>query len=152
SLYAAADAESDAAAWCFRRQILDRLPRRVSEELVYSGEAVQRAARSAPELFWRERVAVARRLASQRLDSQTGSAWVVSVVLPLLHGPAKRRRCPSDSTLARDRATRGRHSEQLPTRRSRMPEKTTAGRAPLGVRRAKNIGRLQLSAVIARWS
>ena len=52
-------------------------------------QAVRRAARRAPELFRRERVAVARRVAPQRLDPHAGSARVVSVVLPLLHGPAE---------------------------------------------------------------
>ena len=44
------------------------------------------------ELLRRQRVAVARRLASQRVDPQAGSARMVSMVLPVLHGPAKRRR------------------------------------------------------------
>ena len=65
------------------------------------------------------------------------------MVLPLLHGPAKPRRCTADPTMARDHAARGRHSQPLRTGRPRVPEKTTAGRTPLGVRRPKNIGRLQ---------
>jgi len=42
------------------------------------------------ELLRRERLAVARRVAAQWLDSPPGSTRVVPVVLPLLHGPQDR--------------------------------------------------------------
>ena len=105
-------------------------------------QAVRRAARRPPELFRRERFAVARRLAPQRLDPHAGSARVVPVVLPLLHGPQNRRRRPADSTLACDRPTRGSDSEALRTGRSRLPKAAATGRPSLGVRQPKDLGRV----------
>jgi hypothetical protein len=45
----------------------------------------------APQLLRRERVTVARRVAPTGLDSSAGSARMVSVVLPLLHGTEDKR-------------------------------------------------------------
>ena len=95
--------------------------------LVCRRPAVRRTARQAPELFRRERVAVAGRLASQRMDPPAGSARLVSVVLPLLHGPAQRRRCAANSKMACDQAARDRDSNQLRTRRPRVPQNTASG-------------------------
>ena len=61
-----------------------------------------RAARSDVELLRRQRVAVAGHMAAQGVDPQAGSARLVPVVLPLLHGPPNRRRSPADSALASD--------------------------------------------------
>ena len=83
-----------------RREIHDRLPRRVSGELVRQRPVVRRAARPAPQLLWRERVAVARGVAPERLDSSAGSPRMVPVVLPVLHGPEDARRRAADSPVA----------------------------------------------------
>ena len=90
-IHAGADAETDASPGRLRREVHDRLPRRVSRELVYARKAVRRAARRQVELLRRQRVAVARGVAAQRLDPSPGSARLVSVVLPLLHRAAARR-------------------------------------------------------------
>src|SRR5205814_8508050 len=54
---ARSDAETDARARRVRRQIHDRLPERISGELVQAGKALARPGASVVELFWRERVA-----------------------------------------------------------------------------------------------
>src|SRR6478752_10051494 len=84
---ARAHSQTDAAAGCVRRKIHDGLPRGISRELVHAREAVRETARCETELLRRERLAIARDLASKRLDSSAGSARLVSVVLPILHGP-----------------------------------------------------------------
>ena len=50
------------------------------------GKRCARIATTRAELLPRQRIAVARRMAAERVDSPPGSARMVSVVLPLLHG------------------------------------------------------------------
>src|SRR5687768_6297292 len=73
------------------------------------------------------------------MDSPSGSARLVSVVLPVLHGAPRPRRCAADQAMARDRASRGGDSEALRAWRSRVPPAPTAGRAPLGLRQQKDL-------------
>jgi hypothetical protein len=103
-------------------------------ELVRGREAVCRAARPSSQLLRRQRVAVARRLAAERLDSAAGSARMVSMVLPLLPGPPDRGRRAADPAVARDRAARRGDSEELREGRSRLPPPAAAGRPALGLR------------------
>ena len=112
-LRAAAHAEADARTRCVRRQVHVRLSRRISGELVRPRHAVRRAARSAPQLLRRERLAVAGRVASEGLDPPAGSARMVSVVLPVLHGPEDAGRREADSAVASHRAARRGHRETL---------------------------------------
>ena len=87
-------------------------------ELVRAREAVRGAARRPPQLLRRQRLAIARRVAAERLDPSAGSARLVPVVLSLLHGPPDRRRRPSDSPLAGGGAARRRDPDQLRAGRS----------------------------------
>ena len=98
-----------------------------------SREAVQGQARRSPELLRRQRLAIARGVAAERLDPSSGSARMVPVVLPLLHGPAERRRRAADQTLARHPAPRVRHSEELRTGGCRVPPEAAAGGPALGL-------------------
>jgi len=83
-VYARPDAETDARARRVRRKIHDRLPQRISCELVQAREAFTRSGTGVAELFWRQRVATAIRMATQRLDLSRRSARLVSMVLPIL--------------------------------------------------------------------
>ena len=69
-------------------------------------KALREPTRPTPELLRRQRLAVARDLAAQRLDSSPGSARLVPVVLPVLPRPPFGRRCATDPALAGDRAAR----------------------------------------------
>ena len=89
---AAAHSQANAGTGCIRRQVHDRRPRRVSGQLVRSCEALRRTPRRASQLLRRQRLAVARRVAAQGLDPSSGSAWLVPMVLPVLHGPPDRGR------------------------------------------------------------
>jgi hypothetical protein len=80
---------------------------------LYRCEAVCGAAGRAFELVRRQCVAVAPGVAPQRLDSSARSTRLVSVVLPVLHGPPDRGRCAADQALARDCAPRIGHPEAL---------------------------------------
>ena len=71
----------------FGGEIHDGLPRGVPGELVCAREAVRDTSRPETELLRRQCFAVARDLASKWLDSAAGSTRLVSVVLPVLHGP-----------------------------------------------------------------
>src|SRR6185436_9002189 len=101
-LRARVDAARASRARRVRRQIHDRLPGRVSSELVSASEALARAPRSGAELLRRKRVAAVVSLAQKWLDLSRRSARLVSVVLSLLHGPAKPRRRTTDPSLATD--------------------------------------------------
>src|SRR5579872_4329700 len=81
-----ADAQTDAATRRFRREVPDRRPSRVSGQLVRSREALAGAPRRPPQLLRCQRLPVPGRLAAQRLDPPAGSARLVPVVLPVLHG------------------------------------------------------------------
>ncbi len=61
-------------------------------------------------------------------------------LLPVLHGPAERRRRAADSPLAGDRSACDGDTQELRAGRPRVPQKTAAGRAPLGVRQPKDLG------------
>ena len=62
----------------------DGLQERISSELVQTREAFAPSTASIAELFWRERIATAVRMAAQRLDSSGRSARLVPMVLPIL--------------------------------------------------------------------
>ena len=96
-------------------------------------QTVRRPSRSASELLRRQRVTVARCLATERLDSSAGSARMVSMVLPLLHGAEDAGRRKADSTVARDRAARRGDSEELREGRRGLPAPTATGRPALGL-------------------
>src|SRR5437764_10912237 len=83
-IYARAYAETDARTRSVRREIHDRLPGRISGELVQARETFARSSASVAESFWRERIATASGMAAQRLDSSRRSAWLVPMVLPIL--------------------------------------------------------------------
>ena len=63
-VHARADTETDARARRVRRQIHDRLPERISGELVHARKAFTRSTASVAELFSRERIATAVRMAA----------------------------------------------------------------------------------------
>ncbi len=96
----------------------------------------------APSGRWpeaRRRVAVARRLAAQPLDPPSGSARLVPVVLPVLHGSQVSGRCQADEAMAGDRASRRGHSQTLRTTRLPMPQSSTAGSSSLGIRQPDDL-------------
>ena len=59
--------------------------------------------------------------------------WMVSLVLPRLHGAADAGRREADSTVARDRAARRGDSEELREGRRGLPPQTATGRPALGL-------------------
>ena len=91
------------------------------------------ASRPAAQLLRRQRVAVTRRVAPEGLDPPAGSARLVPVVLPLLHGPPDRRRRAADPAVAGDRAARRGNPEALRDGRPRVPAAAAAGGAALGL-------------------
>lgn len=62
-----------------------------------------------------------------------GFARMVSVVLPVFHGPEDARRCEADSAVASHRAARRGHPEALREERRRLPAPAAAGGAALSV-------------------
>jgi hypothetical protein len=106
-VHARVDAETNARARRVRREIHDRLPERISWELVQSREAFACSGASVAELFWRERVAAISGMAAQRLDSSRRPPRLVSMVLPILLRPPQPGRLTADWPLARRSAPRG---------------------------------------------
>ena len=74
-----------------------------------------------------------RGLAAQRLDSPAGSPRLVSVVLPVRHGPADVGRPAANPSLARDCAARGGDPKALRQRRCGVPAAAAPGGVALGV-------------------
>ena len=134
-----ADAPADARAWRLRREVHDRLHRGISCQLVSTRETMPASTRSEVEFLSCQRVSVARRLAAPGLDSRAGSPRLVSVVLPVLHGPAVVRRCAADSAMAGHCAPRDGDPEELRAARPRVPAPSASGCAPLGVRQPTHL-------------
>src|SRR5215472_19312473 len=67
-VHARADAETDARTRRVRREIHDRLPERISCELVQAREAFARSTARVTKLLWRERIAAIIGMAAERLD------------------------------------------------------------------------------------
>src|SRR5262249_40221073 len=79
-------------------------------------------------------------LAQQGLDLQRRSARLVSVVLPLLHGPPPARRRPAtNKALESNPAPRQASAEELRARRTDLPQTSAAGVIALGVRQPENL-------------
>src|SRR5689334_8362676 len=70
------------------------------------------------------------------MDQRSGPAWLVPVVLPLLHGPSRPGRRVADPALAGHQAPRRRHSKALRERRPRLPAPPAAGASSLGLRQS----------------
>src|SRR5262249_39787879 len=83
-IQARTEAETDARARRLRRKIYDRLPKRISGELVQTREAFTGSFAGVAELFWRERIATSVGMAAQRLDSSRRPARLVPMVFPIL--------------------------------------------------------------------
>ena len=115
-------------------KIHDRLPERISGELVHAREVIAGPSSGWAELFRRERITAARSLAKERLASSGRSARLVPMVLPLLLGPAAPGRSAADQAMARCPATHNAVEEALRTTRSDLPLPPTPGASPLGVR------------------
>ena len=126
--------EADAAAGCVRRKVHDRLPPSFRRSW-FAARNCRRSDATSPQLLRRQRVAVARGLAAERLDPATGSARLVSMVLPVLHrsqdGRTMRGRSGGGG---RSRGTSRRSGKHCEPRRSRVPPEAAAGGAPLGLR------------------
>lgn len=105
-----------------------------SDELVRAGQAFTLGPRLFTQLFRRQCQPTAFGLAKQRLDSSRRSAWLVSVVLPLLHRTAHagRGRAP-DRPLEGDAAACLSGQEALRAGRSHVPPAPTAGALALGL-------------------
>ena len=120
-IQARANTEIDARARRVRREIHDRLPERISSELVQAGEAFAGSGARVAQLFWRECVATFIRMAAQRLDSSRRPARLV----PALKN-VRTHAQPSKRTSERFRV------ENLPPCEDvRHP---TASRKPIGLR------------------
>src|SRR5690348_9102677 len=83
---AGADTGGHAAIRRVRRQIHDRLPKGIPQKLVCARKALTGTPRSFPELLRRWREPAALRVAQEGLVAPGRPAWLVPVVLPLLHG------------------------------------------------------------------
>ena len=105
---------------------------RVPGGLVRAREAVRRAPRSRAELFRRQRVAVARGVAPEQLAAAAGSARLVPVVLPLLHGPPRPGRRAADRAMAGDRAARGARSASTASPATATAVRASARRCSTG--------------------
>src|SRR5579875_2835335 len=76
--------------------------------------------------------------------SEFPAAWLVSMVLPVLHGSPNRRRRASDSAVASDRPTRRRDPQKLPQMRSFVSPPAAASAAALGIRQPYDLSLARL--------
>src|ERR1700752_1135375 len=109
--------------------------------MVSQSEARSQASRSKAQLLSGERIRATFCVAQEGLDLSRGSARLVSMVLPLLHGPSLPRRRTADQTLARDTPSHRTNQEKLSAARTRMSTQATAGITALGLRFTKNLNR-----------
>ena len=134
------DLQGVARAWHLRRQIHDRLPRRISGKLVRARQACSCRPRLLTQLFWCRRQPAAINLAREGVDSSGRSARVVPVVLPLLHGPAFTGggRAP-DQTVESNSAACRPGQTALRAGRPDVSTATTTGVAALGLRQPDDL-------------
>src|SRR6185437_12458351 len=136
----AAHARANAQARRVRRQVHDRLPPRISQELVCRRQAFATWPRQRVQFLRRQCQPAALRMETQRLDPSGRSARLVPVVLPLLHGPALAGRRPAaDQALEGDPAPCPAGAEILRARRPAVPAPAAPGVAALGLRQPQDL-------------
>ena len=107
-------------------------------------QMLRQGARLRAELFRRRRQPAAVGVAQEGVDLSRRPPRLVSMVLPLLHGPAHSRRGrAADQALESHPPPHSSDSEKLRTGRCHLPAAATSGAAALGLRQPEDLGGLQ---------